>query len=69
MMCAMPQYEVRNFDRAEWEEISEIELLEALYKIYKKITPAIKDMIMGKEVKTPDAVYRLKVQEKAKFSK
>jgi len=34
--------------------------MNGLYKIYKKVSPAIKEMIMGKEVKTPDGVYRLK---------
>ena len=61
----MPQYEVRFHDKADWEEISEIELMDGLYKIYKKVTPAIKDMIMGKEIKTPDAVFRIKNHDKA----
>ena len=67
MMFELPQYEVRFNDKAEWKEISEIELMDGLYKIYKKVTPAIKKMIMGKEVETPDAVYRLKVKEKSKI--
>ena len=64
-MFEMPQYEVRFHDKADWEEISEIELMDGLYKIYNKVTPAIRDMIMGKEIKTPDAVFRLKNQDKA----
>jgi len=35
-------------------------LMDDLYKIYKKVTPAIKEMILGKEVKTPYGRYRLK---------
>jgi len=34
--------------------------MDGLYKIYNKITPAIKEMIQGKEIQTSDAVYRLK---------
>jgi hypothetical protein len=34
--------------------------MDGLYKIYNRITPAIKEMIQGKEVQTADAVYRLK---------
>ena len=64
----MPLYEAKYHDKTEWEEISEIELMDGLYKIYKKITPAIKKMIMGKEVETPDAVYRLKDQGISEFS-
>jgi len=56
----MPQYEFRFHDKTDWREISEIQMMNGLYKIYKKVSPAIKEMIMGKEVKTPDGVYRLK---------
>lgn len=60
-MYTMPLYEVRYHDREEWEEISDVELMEGLYKIYKRVTPAIKEMINGKEVQTSEAVYRLKL--------
>ena len=60
MMFELPQYEFRFHDNTDWKEISEIQLMDGLYKVYNKVTPAIKEMIMGNEVKTPDAVYRLK---------
>jgi hypothetical protein len=60
-MYTMPLYEVRYHGREEWEEISDVELMERLYKTYKRVTPAIKEMINGKEVQTSDAVYRLKL--------
>ena len=60
MMFEMPQYEIRFHGEKSWKEVSEIELMDGLYKIYNKVTPAIKEMIMGKEVNTPDGVYRLK---------
>lgn len=66
MKFEMPQYEVKYFDMDEWEEISEIEAMDGLYRTYKKVTPAIEEMIMGKEVKTPNAVYRLKFKKKSK---
>ena len=59
-MLAMPCYEFRCYDKNEWKEISEIEIMNGLYKIYKRVTPAIKDMINGKEVQTPDGLYRLR---------
>ena len=61
-MFAMPLYEVKYNDREEWEQISDLEVMERLYRIYKKVTPAIKDMINGKEISTAGAVYRLKMQ-------
>ncbi len=62
MMFAMPLYEVRYHDWEKWEEIFEIELMDGLYKIYNKVSPAIKEMIKGKEIVTPEAVYRLKLK-------
>jgi hypothetical protein len=59
-MVTLPRYEVRYNENEEWKEISEIELMDGLYKFYQRITPAIKQMIEGKELRTPEAVYRLK---------
>ncbi|MGD8293376.1 MAG: hypothetical protein PVF37_16820 [Desulfobacterales bacterium] len=59
-MYKMPCYEAKYSNKNYWEEISDIEMMDGLYKIYNKITPVIKEMIHGKEVQTTDAVYRLK---------
>lgn len=59
-MVTMPHYEVRYHKKEDWQEISDIEMMEGLYKIYDRVTPAIRQMIKGKELRTPDAVYRLK---------
>jgi hypothetical protein len=59
-MFSMPLYEVKYSEKDGWQEISELALMDDLYKTYNKVTPAIKEMIMGKEVKTPYGIYRLK---------
>jgi hypothetical protein len=59
---SMPLYEVKFEKEDVWQEISELEMMDELYKTYKKVTPAIKEMIMGKEVKTPHGSYRLKLK-------
>ena len=69
MMFSMPQYEVRFHGRAQWEEISEIELMHLLHESYDRVTPAIQQMIEGEQVLTTDAVYRLKNRDKTKFSR
>ena len=56
----MIHYEVRYFDKAEWEKISEVEVLESLQNAFVRVTPALRDMIQGKQVTTPDAKYRIK---------
>ena len=61
-MIIMPRYEVRYNENEEWVEISELELINGLYKQYRRVTPAIQEIIEGKEFHTPNGVYRLKRQ-------
>jgi hypothetical protein len=61
-MYALPLYEAKYNEREDWKEISEVELMEGLYKVFDKVAPAIKEMIEGKEIDTPKAVYRLKIK-------
>ncbi len=58
-MDSMPCYEIRYFKSDDWQEISDIQLMEELYKIYTRATPAIKKMLGGKVLQTPDASFRL----------
>ena len=57
----MPQYEVRYHEGDDWNDISELALMDELYKTFDKVSPAIKEMILGKEVKTPHGLFRLKL--------
>ena len=57
----MPQYEVRYHEEDDWNDISELALMDELYKTFDKVSPAIKEMILGKEVKTPHGLFRLKL--------
>lgn len=61
-MYTMPLYEVRYHDKEDWEDISDVELMDRLYKVYYRVSPVIKEMIRGKEVQTPEAAYRLKLK-------
>jgi hypothetical protein len=38
--------------------------MNGLYKIYRRVTPAIKEMMKGKEIKTPDGFFRLRFEVK-----
>ena len=58
----MPLYEAKYRETEEWREISEVELMEGLYGVFDKVTPAIQEMMEGKEINTPRAVYRLKIK-------
>ena len=58
---AMPLYEAKYNEKDEWIEISDLEIMDELYKTYTKVTPAIREMIMGNEVETPYGIYRIKL--------
>ena len=60
MKFAMPLYEVKYHKNNQWEELSEIQLLHKLVETFDRVTPAIQQMIEGKQVLTLEAVYRLK---------
>jgi len=60
MMFEMPKYEVRYFDRSEWQDISEMDLMRSLVKFYDRVTPAIQQIIECQQVLTQYAFYRLK---------
>ena len=59
---AMPLYEAKYHGGDEWMEISEINLMDQLYRTHNKVTPAIKEMIKGNEVETPYGICRLKLK-------
>ena len=61
-MYSLPLYEAKFSETGEWQEISEVELMEGLYGVFDKVTPAIQEMMEGKEINTPRAVYRLKIK-------
>ena len=48
-MITMPSYEVRYGEDEEWKDISELELMDGLYKSYQMVAPAIKKIIEGEE--------------------
>ncbi|UCD80074.1 MAG: hypothetical protein JSW26_01165 [Desulfobacterales bacterium] len=60
MLFAMPSYEVKYHGKTEWEAISEVKVLVKLQEAYDKVTPVIQDLIDGKQVPTPQAVFRIR---------
>jgi hypothetical protein len=66
-MFEMPQYEVRDFNTADWEDISGMEIMQKLHESFDRVTPAIQQMIDGEQVLTQYAVYRLKEPENFQF--
>ena len=59
----MPQYERKHKGKGKWEDVSESDLLRDLNECYGRVTPVIKQMIKGKQVRTAIALYRLKLHK------
>ena len=60
MLFKMLRYEVKYYDKNHWEEISETQVLESLQESFNRVTPAIQELIEGKQVLTSEAAYRVK---------
>ncbi len=69
MLFAMPSYEVKYMNKNQWEEISELNVLGSLQEVYSQVAPVIQEMIDGKQVLTPTAVYRIRGYENVHFSR
>ena len=63
MLFTMPQYECKHYGKENWEDVSEKDLLRDLSEFYAKVTHIIQEIIKGRHVRTPKAVYRLKLNK------
>ena len=63
MKFEIHQYEFRYLNTAEWQDISEIDLMRRLCEFYDRVVPSIQKMIQGEQVMTQYAIYRLKCPE------
>ena len=55
----MPLYYAKYHETDDWVEISELKLMDQLYQSFNKVTPVIKEMLAGKEIKTEHGIYKL----------
>jgi hypothetical protein len=60
MKLKMAKYEVKHLDNDNWRWVSEVTVLELLQKNFACITPIITEMLNGKEITTPDGIFRIK---------
>ena len=67
MLFSMPSYEAKYHDKKEWEKISETKVLSKLQEAFGRVTPVIQEMIDGKQVPTPNAVFRIKAFDELAF--
>ena len=68
MKAKMTLYEVRYHNKENWEDITDMDLMQKLHATFVRVIPAIQKLLEGDLLLTPDAIYRLKVQRKSKIT-
>ena len=63
MKLALSKYEIKSSDTHCWQRISEVVVLKILQDNFELITPKIEDMLQGKEIKTPNGIFRIILEE------
>lgn len=60
MQFKISQYEFKDSHSDNWQKVSETFVLEKLVDVFDPLTPLLSEMVQGKEVITPEGVFRLK---------
>jgi hypothetical protein len=56
----MSQFQVKYFDKDDWKEISEIDVLRILIDEFGQVTPSVTKMLEGREIIMTDGILRMK---------
>ena len=60
MQFKISQYEFKDSNSGDWQEVSEIIALGKLADEYDRLTPLLSEMLQGKEIITAEGIFRMK---------
>ena len=60
MHFEISQYEFKGSTSDDWQRVPEKFVLEQLVDVFDPLTPLLAEMIQGKEVTTPEGIFRMK---------
>ena len=60
MHFEISQYEFKISNSDAWQRVPEKLVLEKLVDVFDPLTPLLAEMIQGKEVTTPEGIFRMK---------
>lgn len=60
MQFKISQFEFKDSNSNDWQEISEIIVLEKLAELYDRLTPLLSEMLQGKEIIAAKGIFRIK---------
>ncbi len=59
MRYKISQFEVKRKDTDNWQQVTEVTVLKILQKNFTQVTPSLAKMLQGKEISTPDGIFRV----------
>jgi len=60
MQFEISHYEFKVSNSDDWQRVPEKLVLEKLVDVFDPLTPLLAEMIQGKEVTTPEGIFRMK---------
>ena len=60
MQFKISQYEFKDSNGDSWQKVSESFVLEKLVDIFDPLTPLLAEMLQGKEITTPEGIFRMR---------
>ena len=59
MRYMISQFEVKRKDSDKWQQVTEFTVLRILQKNFAQVSPSLAKMLQGKEITTPDGIFRI----------
>ena len=63
MKFMVTRYQARHPNEDDWKDVSEGAAMEIISDYFNPVVPALKDLLLGKEVSTTDTIIRKKIAE------
>jgi hypothetical protein len=60
MQFEISHYEFKDSASDDWQRVPEKIVLEKLVDLFDRLTPLLAEMIQGKEITTPEGIFRMK---------
>jgi hypothetical protein len=60
MFPMLSRYEFKDSNSDHWHKVSETLVLEKLVDFFDPLTPLLAEMVQGKEITTPEGIFRIR---------
>ena len=60
MFPMLSRYEFKDSESDNWQRVSETLVLQKLADVFDPLTPLLAEMLQGKEITTPEGIFRMR---------